>query len=183
MKKFLDEILEQPVAIEKTLNYYETVTGENSLERVKNMINNKKFDQIIFTGMGSSYFVSHAASILFNELKINSFVLNSSELLHYNLQLLDHKTLLICISQSGESFEILEILKNLPSDTCCVGVTNEENSRLAMKADIVLLCKGGKEEMTSTKTYMLTSLIPFILGWHLAGIWNENKTAMKTKNL
>jgi glucosamine--fructose-6-phosphate aminotransferase (isomerizing) len=32
--------------------------------------------------------------------------------------------------------------------------------------------------MTSTKTFMLTSLVPFILGWYLAGIWNEDKTGM-----
>lgn len=175
MNKFLKEIFEQPEAIENTLNYYTASDGLSSLESVKNEIIGKKFKQIIFTGMGSSYFVSHAASIMFNELKINSFVLNASELLHYNLQLLEHRTLLICISQSGESFEILEILKRLPSDTCCVGVTNEENSTLAKKANIVLLCKGGKEEMTSTKTYMLTSIVPFILGWYLAGIWNEEK--------
>lgn len=178
MKKFLDEILEQPAAIENTLNYYATVPGKKSLESVKNAINNNKFDQIIFTGMGSSYFVSHAASSLFNELKINSFVLNTSELLHYNLQLFERKTLLVCLSQSGESFEIQEILKKLPSDTFCVGIVNEDDSTLAKKADVALLCKGGREEMTSTKTYVVTSLVSFILAWSLAGIWNDDKINM-----
>lgn len=175
MNKFLEEIFEQPEAIKKMLDYYKDSAGKQILGKVKFAIDENAFEQIIFTGMGSSYFISHAASTLFNELKIYSYVLNASELLHYNLSLLARKTLLICISQSGESFEILEILKKLPSTVFCVGITNEENSTLARKADAVLFCKSGNEEMTSTKTYVSSSLVAFLLGWYLAGNWNEDK--------
>lgn len=178
MKKFLDEIIEQPVAIENTLKYYATLPGKNSLESVRKALCTEKYEQIIFTGMGSSFFVSHAASILFNEFKMNSYVLNTSELLHYNLPLLERKTLLVCLSQSGESYEVKEILKKLPADTFCAGITNEEESTLAKKANVALLCKGGKEDMTSTKTYVLTSLVSFILGWYLKGVWNDDKIKM-----
>jgi glucosamine--fructose-6-phosphate aminotransferase (isomerizing) len=175
MNKFLEEIFEQPGSIEKVLAYYTGSGGKPSLERIKSAISERAIEKIIFTGMGSSYFISHAASTLFNELKIYAYVLNASELLHYNLSLLEHKTMLICISQSGESFEILEILNKLPSTVYCVGITNEEDSTLSRKADAVLFCKCGKEEMTSTKTYVASSLVSFILGWYLAGSWNESK--------
>ena len=178
MNKFLGEIFEQPDSIEKVLDFYTGSEGKHSLEKVKSAISEKDFEQIIFTGMGSSYFISHAASTLFNELKIYSYVLNASELLHYNSSLLERKTMLICLSQSGESFEIIEILNKLPSTVYCVGITNEEDSTLARKADAVLFCKCGKEEMTSTKTYVSSSLVSFILGWHLAGIWNDSKIQM-----
>jgi glutamine---fructose-6-phosphate transaminase (isomerizing) len=83
--------------------------------------------------------------------------------------------LLICTSQSGESFEIKEILKKLPAKVHCIGIVNEEQSALALKAEVALLCKAGLEEKTSTKTYTATSLVSFILAWYLAGIWNDVK--------
>ncbi len=175
MNKFLAEILEQPYALDKTLKYYLGEEGKLLLEKVKNTINTKQFEQIVFTGMGSSYFTSIATSTLFNELEMHSFSINASELLHYNSSILSKKTLLICFSQSGESFEIIELLKKIPPSVFCVGITNEENSTLAKSANIALLSKAGKEEMTSTKTYVSTTLVAFILGWSLAGKWNGEK--------
>lgn len=171
MNKFLKEILEQPAALDRTIGYYTGPEGRALLEKFKQIVGNEKFEQIIFTGMGSSYFISHAASCLFNKLGKSSFVINTSELLHYNLPVLEEKTLLICLSQSGESFEVREILKNLPSGVYCVGITNEAESTLAKKADIAFLSFAGKEEMTSTKTYVVTTLVSFIIGWMLAGKW------------
>jgi glucosamine--fructose-6-phosphate aminotransferase (isomerizing) len=175
MKKFLEEILEQPCAIEDALRFYKSSEGQKLLNGIANIISENKIEQIIFTGMGSSYFTSHAASCLFNELKIHSFVINASELLHYNLSLFERETLLVCLSQSGESYEIQEIIKKLPKSVHCVGIMNEENSTLALNADIALLCKAGKEEMTSTKTYIATSLVSFILGWYISGNWKEEE--------
>ncbi len=169
MNKFLVEILEQPQALDKTLKYYLGEEGRLLLEKAKNTIDTKQFEQIIFTGMGSSYFTSYAASNLFESLGINSFVVNASELLHYNNTLLKKKTLLICFSQSGESYEVKQLLNELSDSVFCLGITNENRSTLAEKADLTLICKAGKEEMTSTKTYVSTTLVSFILGWYLVG--------------
>jgi glutamine---fructose-6-phosphate transaminase (isomerizing) len=178
MNKFLQEILEQPGAIENLVNFYSGPAGQGLLKKAKKILDDNKVEQIIFTGMGSSYFVSNAASCLFNELKMYSFAINTSELLHYNLPLFERETLLICISQSGESFEIKEIVTKLPAKVHSIGIVNEEQSMLANKADVALLCKAGREEKTSTKTFTATSLVSFILGWHLRGKWNEEKEMM-----
>lgn len=175
MNKFLEEILEQPGAIENLVDFYLSPAGEGLLKKVKKIVSNSTIEQIICTGMGSSYFMSYAASCLLNELKIHSFAINASELLHYNLSLFERETLLICASQSGESFEIKEILKKLPANVHCIGIVNEEQSALALKADVALLCKAGPEEKTSTKTYTASSLVSFILGWYLSGTWNNEK--------
>ncbi len=84
------------------------------------------------------------------------------------------KTLNHYTSFEGESFEIVELLKTIPESAFCIGITNEEQSTLARTANIVLLSKAGKEEMTSTKTYVSTTLVSFILGWSMAGKWNDN---------
>jgi glucosamine--fructose-6-phosphate aminotransferase (isomerizing) len=176
MNKFLEEILEQPVVVKSIAGFYLSPAGEDLLKKAKKIISSdNRIEQIVCTGMGSSYFMSHAASCLLNELKIYSFPINAGELLHYNLSLFDRETLLLCASQSGESFEIKEILKKLPAKVHCIGIVNEEQSALALSADVALLCKAGLEEKTSTKTYTATSLVSFILGWYLAGKWNVVK--------
>lgn len=177
MNKFLEEILEQPAALKNVLNFYTGLNGQALLEKAKRIIDDSHFEQVIFTGMGSSYFISHAASCFFNDQKIHSFVVNASELLHYNLSLFERDTLLICISQSGESYEIQEVLKKIPSNVCCIGIVNEEKSTLARNAKLMLPCKGGKEEMTSTKTYVVTTLVAFILGWYISNKWNPHRVS------
>ncbi len=173
MNKFIDEIYEQPHALERTLNYYLSPEGKGILDKIKLTIESNSFEQIIFTGMGSSFFTSFAASNLFNGLGISSYVVNASELLHYNKYLLKKKTLFISFSQSGESYEVRELLKELPTNVLCIGITNEEESTLARNADITMLSKAGRENMTSTKTYVTTSLVSFILGWFLSGKWDD----------
>ena len=42
MNKFLAEILEQPIALEKTLNYYTDLVGKDVLESVKKVFNEKQ---------------------------------------------------------------------------------------------------------------------------------------------
>ncbi len=170
--------MEQPQAIQNIIHFYSGNEGKALLEKIKKVVSERHIEQIIFTGMGSSYFLSHAASSLFNQLQIHSTYINASELIHYNRSLFDKQTLLVCSSQSGESFEIKEVLEHLPKTVFCVGIVNEENSTLAHKADVALLCKGGKEEMTSTKTYVVTSLAAYILASYLSGQWNDEKIKM-----
>jgi len=181
MNKFLSEILGQPESLAVTLDYYSSAEGEKSLKKIKKLLDKENFHQIIFTGMGSSFFTSYAASCLFNSLGIHSFVVNTSELLYYQFSLVTEKTLIICISQSGESFEVVKFLNRLPANAFCIGVTNEEKSTLSMKTQLSLLSKAGREEMTSTKTYTSITLVIFILGWYLAGKWGEEKISQIKK--
>lgn len=181
MNKFLSEILEQPNAIENIIRFYSIDKGMILLDKIRKNIEQNPVEQIIFTGMGSSFFLSHAASCLFNQLHMYSTYINTSELLHYNLSILNKKTLLVCSSQSGESFEIKKILEQLPETVFCVGIVNEGDNTLARKANVALLCKGGNEEMTSTKTYVVTSLAAYILACKLSGHWNDDKIKLLNK--
>jgi len=175
MNKFLNEILEQPKSLEITLDYYSGAEGEKRLKKIAELIHKESFQRIIFTGMGSSYFISFAASCLFNSLGIHSFAVNTSELIYYHSSLVTVKTLVVCISQSGESFEIVKFLDQLPANIRCIGVTNEEKSTLSVTTQASLLSKAGKEEMTSTKTYTSITMLLYIFGWYIAGKWGKDK--------
>jgi len=183
MNKFLAEILEQPQSLEDTLKYYCSDEGEKRLKTINGLINDKKFEQIIFTGMGSSYFTSYAAACLFNSMGSNSCSINTSELLYYHSSLINEKKLIVCISQSGESFEVVKFLEDHPADIHCIGVSNEVNSLLYKKANESLMSKAGKEEMTSTKTYTSILLALTILGWYHTGTWGRDKINQIKKSI
>ncbi len=78
MSQFLNEIMEQPASTQATLDYYISPAGQRELGNLRNMIRSGKPNKLIFTGMGSSFFVSYAASLLFNKLGIASFAMNTS---------------------------------------------------------------------------------------------------------
>ncbi|MEW5842639.1 MAG: SIS domain-containing protein [Bacteroidota bacterium] len=175
INKFLSEILGQPESLEATLNYYLGPEGERKLKEIGKLFRKEEFRQIIFTGMGSSYFTSYAAACFFNNNGFHSWAINTSELLYYHFSLITEKTLVVCISQSGESIEVAKLLEKLPSNIFCLGISNEENSTLTAKSEEFLLSKAGPEEMTSTKTYTSMTLVVFILGWFLADTWGKEK--------
>jgi glucosamine--fructose-6-phosphate aminotransferase (isomerizing) len=171
MNKFLKEIGEQPKALRDTLNYYINGDGHTVLEKIAGIWEKGKFNEILFTGMGSSFFAPYAATCFLTGSGISASTVNAGELLHYHLPLISEKVLLACVSQSGESYEIVKILEKIPSGITCVGITNDERSTVAQKSSISLLGKAGREEMTSTKTYVCTLLVLSIFSRMLSGKW------------
>jgi glutamine---fructose-6-phosphate transaminase (isomerizing) len=170
--KFLAEINEQPRALRDTLDYYVNGEGKARLTEVLQYLTQTKAGRIIFTGMGSSYFISGMASTILNSLGIPAQAINSGELIHYQYPLLIPDTLLICISQSGESYEMIRILEKHSHQVTCIGICNETGSTLAGQSRVVLLSKAGLELMTSTKTFTATALVAIIFSLSLAGKWN-----------
>ena len=164
MNKFLEEIQEQPEALKQTFCYYRSEEGKKSLKTVCALWKSGEYDRIVFTGMGSSYFISQAAATMISSASIPASAINAGELLHFQSPSLTERTLLIAVSQSGESYEVIELLKKqrrLPITV--IGITNESGSSLAVMATHCLLCKAGKEEMTSTKTFITTYLAVYLL--------------------
>jgi len=182
MNKFLDEIFEQPAALKNTLDYYCKGEGAHLLEKVSRMWQKGNFSQVLFTGMGSSFFAPHSASCFLSDNGIRSFTHNAGELLHYHLQLLKEDVMLTCISQSGESFEVVKLMDKINPGVKFIGITNEENSTLARKAGIALLSRAGKELMTSTKTYVSTLLVLNIYCRVLAGKWAPAQKSVEELN-
>jgi glucosamine--fructose-6-phosphate aminotransferase (isomerizing) len=177
MNKFLEEILQQPAALKDTLSFYEREEGKNLLHRAMILCEGLEIAGILFTGMGSSFFSSYLASCLLSANGITAFALNASELLHYHFSLLRKDTVVVGVSQSGESFEVVELMKRLPRGVPSLSVTNEPSSRLAKMGSEVLLSKAGPEEMTSTKSYISVALVKIIFSWALAGKWKDAKKA------
>jgi glutamine---fructose-6-phosphate transaminase (isomerizing) len=163
VNQFLKEIQEQPEALIQAFGYYCTKEGKIALTDVSKLWQSGRYSRIVFTGMGSSFFVSHAAATMLSSYGIPAFALNAGELFHFQLPSLTERTLLICISQSGESYEVVQLVKTLNKSLTVIAISNEPESALVKLSEYKLLTKAGKEETTSTKTFISTYLVAYLL--------------------
>lgn len=114
-----------------------------------------KYTKIIFVGCGTAYHACLLGAKFFGrELGVDSFCEVASEF-RYSHPKIDDKTVVILISQSGETADTLaafELAKKSGATT--VAVVNVEYSTLALNADVVLPIKAGVEiAVASTKAY------------------------------
>ena len=114
-----------------------------------------KADKIYFTGCGSSYHAALLASYLFNRfLKLNTNSVMASEF-EGIMEILDSKTLIIGISQSGETADLLSCIREAKKKRAKVyAIVNNINSSLAREVEIFLPLNCGPEVgVAATKSF------------------------------
>jgi glutamine---fructose-6-phosphate transaminase (isomerizing) len=156
---YLRDILDQPRALEQTLAGLKV---SESLNRLANRLREGEFKSVVLTGMGSSFHALHPLNIHQINHGIPAIVLETSELVHYGNRLFDPKTLIIAVSQSGQSAEVVRLLEVNQQRSPVIAVTNTAASPLAEQADATILSQAGQEFSVSCKTYV-TALMA--LGW------------------
>lgn len=185
MTQFLQEILGQPEAITATAAHYATAAGTDALEAFATAARSAR--KVVATGMGSSYFLAGAMQVFLAQHGIAVTVINAGELLHYELNAIDSDTLLIAISQSGESYETVNVVSRLSERGVTprlAVITNEPQSTLGRRADILLPTVAGVEEKTSTKTFITGFQVLYMIDRHMAGeslpasVWEELAAAI-----
>ena len=161
------EIMEQPEVIKKTMNEYLT----NNLDNLfKNMPDFSKYKKIHIVACGSAMHAGLVGKSLIEEYaNVPVDVEIASEFRYKNL-FLDENSLVIAVSQSGETADTLaavEIAKKNNADT--LGIINVVGSSIARESDLVLYTKAGSEiAVATTKAYSaqtaLLSLIALNIG-------------------
>jgi glucosamine--fructose-6-phosphate aminotransferase (isomerizing) len=104
--------------------------------------------------MGSSLFALHPLHALLTSRGFTTLLVETSELVYYLSRLLDCQTLIIAVSQSGRSAEIIRLLDENARRAPIIAVTNTDDSPLALQADSVFLTRAGQEFSVSCKTYV-----------------------------
>lgn len=162
--QYLRDILEQPRAIRATWQ----ALGGDAMDGVKRLLSGRRFDRLVLTGMGSSYFALHPLAIEAAEHGWTPVLLETSELAHYYSHLLNESALVVAVSQSGKSAEILRLLQNKKNETV-IAVTNTPGSPLASEADFCVMTRAGDEFSVSCKTYVSALVALSLLGAALCG--------------
>lgn len=164
--QYLRDILDQPRALTATLGQLELPKELSVLAR---RLHGSQIKRIVLTGMGASF---HALYPLFLELNGCGYTavrIETSELIHSVQRWFEPETLIIAISQSGESAEVVRLIEENRGRAAIVGITNDADSALALGANTSILTVAGDEFSVSCKTYVTALMALRLLGGCLCG--------------
>jgi glutamine---fructose-6-phosphate transaminase (isomerizing) len=149
--EYLRDLLHQPQALQDTLATLET---SKPLQDVAARLNQGKFQRVVLTGMGSSFHALHPLNLELISHGFTALMVETSELVHYKNRFFDPKTLIVAVSQSGRSAEMVRLVQT--NHKCCtvIAVTNTPDSPLAKHANAAVLTQAGTEFSVSCKTYV-----------------------------
>jgi len=164
--KYLQDILEQP---QRLLDTLECLRESPALEHVAARLRRGEFHRIVLTGMGSSFHALHPCTLQLVEHGFTALMVESSELVHYKRRLFDNETLVVVVSQSGQSAEVIRLLEVNRRRATLVAITNSPKSPLAENAEGAIITAAGEEFSVSCKTYVTALLALQWLGDLLCG--------------
>ena len=166
------EIYEQPEALKRTI--FEHVTdGKLKTGRLFSGID--EIRKIFIVGCGSAYHAAVVGKYVFeNLLKIPVEADLASEF-RYRDPLVDGSTLVVIISQSGETADTLAALREaVRRGARTVSIVNVEGSSIARESESVFLTRAGREvAVATTKAYSTQLAALYILALYIA---QETKT-------
>jgi len=167
MTPLMEEILQQPAALANVRKYYASpgAISRNALKK----LGVSRQTTILFTGMGSSLHAAYPAQAYLTAMGYRALVWETAELVHHHLKVLTPDTLLVVVSQSGETAEVARLLEVLPVKMSILAVTNMERSLLAQRADLMLPMMAGVQATVSTKTYTCAVAVLMYLAFAIAG--------------
>ncbi|MDG6994583.1 MAG: glutamine--fructose-6-phosphate transaminase (isomerizing) [Nitrososphaerota archaeon] len=170
----LKEIAEQVETIQRAASQDRDV-----IDDITNRI--RKARGVFLIGCGSSYHACLSASYLFS--KLASFHVNAvlaSEFSAYE-DFLKEDTLVIAVTQSGETIDVLDAIKTAKAKGCqIVSIVNVMGSSATQIADLSLFLNAGPEvSVLSTKTYTAQLAVLTLLAYSLAGMYDEGVKKLK----
>lgn len=165
--EYLRDILDQPRALAATL---EGLCVPEGLPAILCRLKEGVLKRIVLTGMGSSFHALYPLHLFLSSRGCATWVAETAELVHYLPQLLNPATLVIAVSQSGRSAEILRLLERNEGRAQIIAVSNTAESPLGSRANAVVLTSAGEESSVSCKTYVTALMALHQLGALLGNV-------------
>ena len=158
----IKEIYEESDAVRNTLTEKESI--REIIDDVKDDIN-----KIVFVACGTSYHASLTGKYLIESMSgITTEVLLASEF-KYSAKTLDEHTLVIFISQSGETADTLKALDVANETSKTLAIVNVAGSSATRRAKYVIQTQAGPEiGVAATKTYISQLTAIYLLAALLA---------------
>lgn len=152
-QSYLDEIAEQPAAIRRQSGLL-TAELARETDRIRSAIASGTIKHIILTGMGGSLYSAYGAWLRLSQtLGVPVSLWDASELVQQAPAVLREGTMVIAISQSGESIELRRMAEIDRASTVRIAITNTVENSLARWASLPIATQVGPEQTVSTKTY------------------------------
>jgi glucosamine--fructose-6-phosphate aminotransferase (isomerizing) len=169
----LKEIAEQPQAVADTLLGRLTDNGEIMLDEVRLTDQDlRDVDKIFIVACGTAYHSGLVAKYAIEHwTRIPCEVELASEF-RYRDPVLDRSTLVVAISQSGETMDTLMALRHAKEQKARVlAICNTNGSTIPRESDAVLYTHSGPEiAVASTKAFLTQLVACYLIGLHLAQV-------------
>ncbi len=169
----LKEIYEQPHAIQEALRGRVAPDGTVRLEELDAIADTlRSIDRVYVVGCGTASYAAHVAAYLIQDWVGIPATMQVGSEMRYSPPPIDERTLVIGVSQSGETADTLAPLKMASErGATIVVVTNVVGSAITRAADAVCYLQAGPEiAVASTKAFVTQVLVLQMAALHLAGL-------------
>ena len=167
---FYAEMMEQPAAVRRLLDAFQTPEYQRQIGNLREMMNERPGARYIFAGMGSSLYASYIACSILRRKGIQAYALEALELTRFDMPVLDDKTILFAVSQSGNSMETVKLCRANQDFPALAIITNLETSNLYQFGRARFLLDAGIEKHSATKSYTNTVLAILYIAYTIAGM-------------
>lgn len=177
----LKEIMEEPIVLARTLNRY-----INNMEFVFDV---SKYEEIHIVACGSAMYAGMIGkSLLEEKANIKCLVECASEY-RYKKVIYDRKTLVILVSQSGETADTVAAMRKAHEENIdTLAIVNVKTSTIAREAKHVMFIEAGPEiAVATTKAYLLQVAVFSLIALKAANLLglekNYNEILKEAENL
>ena len=154
----IKEIMEQPSSLQQTIS--ERIQADSvvfpELEPLRDSLGNpEKINQIVFLGCGTAYHAGFVGKYTIEKFaRIPASVDMSSEF-RYSSPVITPRTLVVAISQSGETTDTLAAIRYAKEHgATTIAITNVIGSSITREVDVTInMCAGPEIAVAASKTY------------------------------
>ncbi len=149
----LKEIYEQPSVLQNTLGGRFASNGTDV--RLELGLNADEIDRVVITACGTAYYSGMVGEYLIEKLARLPVDVEIASEFRYREPVLNDRTLCVVVSQSGETIDTLEALREAKHQGAkTLAILNAKGSSISREADDVLYIHAGPEiGVASTKAY------------------------------
>lgn len=158
----LKEIMEEPVVLEKTFKPY--------LENLDKLPDLTDYEEIHVVACGSAMYAGMIGKALLEEYANTKVEIDVASEYRYKNIIYDRKTLVILISQSGETADTIAAMRKAKENNVeTLAIVNVKTSTIARESDNQIFIEAGPEiAVATTKAYVLQVGIMALLAYKTA---------------
>ena len=158
----LKEIMEEPVVLEKTFKPY--------LENLDSLPDLTKYEEIHIVACGSAMYAGMIGKTLLEEYANTKVEIDVASEYRYKNIIYDRKTIVILISQSGETADTIAAMRKAKEHNIdTLAIVNVKTSTIARESDSQIFIEAGPEiAVATTKAYILQVGIMALLAYKTA---------------
>jgi glutamine---fructose-6-phosphate transaminase (isomerizing) len=162
----LKEIYEQPTVLQNTFGG--RFAGNGTDVQLELTLDPTTIDRVVITAAGTAYYAGAVGEYLIEKLARLPVEIEVASEFRYREPILDSRTLCIVVSQSGETIDTLEALREARRQGAkSLAILNVKGSSISREVDDVLYIHAGPEiGVASTKAYM-----GMVAAFNLLAVW------------